>query len=674
MAKRKFKVTTVDGSYFLNPINDDELVYNWKLKEDSIIYDLSLTTKLTFIKDDFNFLVQYANDISKRCEIIICEIYKNCGSGDMLEHTGRLSIQSGEWDLDRCTVKISLETESATKDKIDNIKNKTEIPISGVYSNLSAGPYIVETYALVDFDVSDSGYIFVTVGGLHQLHTFIAGPGGGIGPLVGSIGEIVNITSVSGGYFTYFPDGYWRRCGNYNATHAAFGYYLYDYDVSGNPTYIMPRKLNINSLFFNERIDPASDGTQFNLPYMSFGKLCYYIVRELLVNCGRTYNTEHLRSDFFDWNAKGDTTGYIASVIPKLDLTLGTTSYPSSEHADRFIFMPRIPGINYLTGQSNKLTHLMCMPKSNSNNPFVDAWESRVIFSDDGSGGFIVNTNSNKLTFEDIEHIWATVFNAFWFIDTDGCMRVEHISWFNNNSHLYDSTNTLNKHLNIANRKFKFNKDKLAEYEVFKFSVNRDRLNGNVDTGFDNLNNEIFYDSICASRKGEKTKKEYVVTQVNTDITGINSANNSAIAEYYDVKGIFLCTVDFNSPTNIVANGTNPYNQGVTIANSQSEALLNTTDIITYENGHLQWANLIRRYLLDRRILSVGKNGLELINFSVKTIKTKEQENVKLIQCCGDETFNPTQAIIRTELGDGIIEEAEYNTKTNIIKIKALHD
>jgi len=669
MAKRKYKVTTTEGSRYLNPVNDDSLIYNWRLKEDSILYDLTLTSKLIFVKDDFEFLFQYANDISRRCEIIICEIYKNCGGVDVLEHTGRISIQSGEWDLDKCLVKIALETESSLKDKIDNIKGDTQIPVSYIESGLNSGPDMVYTYSLTTYDTGEAGYFFLSINGLHKLFNWLPG----FGTEVGAVGDVMYIVSDTT-YYTYFPDGYWRKCHYYDTKYDARGYYLYDYDISGKPTYIMPKKLNIKSLFFNERVAPLSDGTSLKLPYMSFGKLCYYVVRELLVACGRDFDKEQLRSDFFDWNPKGDTAGYIASVVPKLDLTLATSAYPSGEHSDRFIFLPTVPGINYVTGQSNKLTHLMYLPKSNSNNAYAGEWESPVIANDDGAGGYVFNLNSNRLAFEDIEHIWATVFHAFWFIDTDGCMRVEHISWFTNNAHLYDSTNALNKNLNIANRKFKFNKDKLYEYEVFRFSANRDRLNGNVETGYDNQYNEIFYDSVCVSKKGEKKVKEYVVPLVNTDITGIDSANNSDIAEFYDVKGIFLCTVGIESPTFIVANPANTFNQGVTILNSQSETLMNTTNPITFENGHLQWANLIRRYLLDRRMLRVGKNGIDTINFTARTIKTKEQENVRLIQCCGDDAFDPTQATIKTDFGEGIIEEAELNTKTNTIKIKALHD
>jgi hypothetical protein len=673
MAKRKFKVTTIDGSFFLNPINDDELIYNWKLKKDSILYDLTLTTKLIFVKDDFNFLVAFANDISKRCELITCEIYKNCSGVDVLEHVGIMQILTGEWDIDRCTVKIALETDSTLKDKIENQKANTLIPVAQITSYLNAGPDAAATYAFTDYGVPSGGLFFAVSGPLYKLFNWTTGAE------VGAIGDVVYVGTLSGGYFTYFSDGYWRRQHLYNTTYSAGGYYLYDYDVSGNPTYIMPKKLNIKGLFFNDRADAYSGGTDFQLPYQSFGMLCFWIVRELLSNCGRDYTLlEHLRSDFFDWNPKGDTAGYVASIIPKLDLTMGVTKYPDSvggitTNRERSMLLPRIPGTNYVTGQPNKLTHLLFMPKSNSNNSFADTWENQTIASDDGSGGYIYNTNSNKLTFEDIELIWATVFNAYWFIDTDGCMRVEHISWFNNNAHLYDSTNALNNHLNIANRKFKFSKDKLSNKEIFLFSANRDRLNGNVDTGFDNQNNEIFYESICLNNKS-KDEKTYSVSKVTTDITGIDSANNSFSAEFYDTKGIFLCTIDLAAPTFIVPHASNPYNQGVTVATCQSETLKNTSDLITYENGHLQWANLIRTYLLDKRILPIGKNGLEYINFTARTVKTKEQENIKLIQCCDAEAFDPTQGTIRTELGDGIIEEAEYNTKTNIIKIKALHD
>ncbi len=93
-----------------------------------------------------------------------------------------------------------------------------------------------------------------------------------------------------------------------------------------------------------------------------------------------------------------------------------------------------------------------------------------------------------------------------------------------------------------------------------------------------------------------------------------------------------------------------------------------------YENAHVQWGNLIRRYLRDNRILNIGKNGPDNITFSSRTRKSKVQENIYIKNCCNNIDFEPLQASIITEIGNGIVDEAEYNTKTGLIKIKALHD
>jgi hypothetical protein len=85
-------------------------------------------------------------------------------------------------------------------------------------------------------------------------------------------------------------------------------------------------------------------------------------------------------------------------------------------------------------------------------------------------------------------------------------------------------------------------------------------------------------------------------------------------------------------------------------------------------------ANLIRRYLKDNRILSVGKNGTDTINFTSRVVKSKKQKDIIIENCCEDEEFIPELALVRTELGDGSIEEAVYSTKNNTIKMIIRHD
>jgi hypothetical protein len=316
--------------------------------------------------------------------------------------------------------------------------------------------------------------------------------------------------------------------------------------------------------------------------------------------------------------------------------------------------------------------------KSNINNTSASEWEAPfAAIYNSTTASFEVVVNSNKITFEDIEKFWATQFQAYWFIDTDGSMRVEHISWFNNNSHLYDSTSIQNKKFNAAKNKYEYNKNDLPNLEKFQYQTNRDILNGgNIDT-YTNKNNEIFYESICVNQNEGANKLEYNLPLLVTDIGAINS--DTVRPGIYDKKGIFMCQVSFSSVLGTYFNsgvgtlGTG-YNIAYLNATIDNETLVGSASIAIYENAHVQWANLIRRYLKDNRVLTSGLNGADTITFTSRTVKSKKQKDIVIQNCCGDDEFIPEQALVRTQLGDGEIEEAVYSTKTETIKMIILHD
>lgn len=444
-------------------------------------------------------------------------------------------------------------------------------------------------------------------------------------------------------------------------------FYLYDY-VAGEYVFLNITNFNVNSYTFGPQAWPYGSSGEVRYPHALFASVCYQLVKELLYQCGLELTAEAIRSDFFDWNAKGDTAGYIPSAIPKLPTNLPSTDYPNPTftYDNRFLFLPKTPGINYFTGQTNRLTHLLYLPKSNVNDTTAATWEEPS--TPDGE------LNGNAVSFEDIELIWKTVFDAHWFIDTDGCMRVEHISWFNNTGILYDSTIPENQVFNESTRKYNYKDELLPRKEIFLFSANRDKLNGRVDF-YPNQNNEILYESICVISGAKNEEKSYAIPFVCTDLKAINSKNDPTVTEFYDTDGINLFVCEFGTTFDIRTHVLpNDYKFGQIIGSCPSELLLNSADVTLYENGHLQWANLIRRYLKYGRVLTSGINGSETIAFNSRTVKTKQQVPVFVKMCCDDDEFQPNQAQIKTLLGIGDISEAEYNTKTNLIKIKPLHD
>jgi len=449
--------------------------------------------------------------------------------------------------------------------------------------------------------------------------------------------------------------------------------YLYTF-ISGSPVFICIERLISSAGYIAPRGHSSGFGSQY--PYLLFGTFCRELVGQMFGQIGHTYGDEQLHSDFFDWNAIGDTPGYVSSGTPPIPPSAVVPNSLNTAAGRKDMYIAYDRGINYVTGQPNKLTHLIIAPKSNINNISASQWEEDFAIVLNPTTGLLEGfANSNKITFADLEKFWATTFNAYWFIDTDGSMRVEHISWFINNSHLYDSTSPTNMKYNIAKRKYEYDKNDLPNTESFKFSQNRDILNGGIIDPYSNKNNEIFYDSICVNNEDGVNIKEYELPKFVTDIGAIHS--DVIRPGIYDKKGGFMSQVYFSALSATYAGsgvGGGPLLLAWTRATIENDSLTLSASPSNYENGHIQWANLIRRYLKDNRILSVGKNGTDTINFTSRVVKSKKQKDIIIENCCEDEEFIPELALVRTELGDGSIEEAVYSTKNNTIKMIIRHD
>jgi len=586
--KRKFVVSYLGVEREVFPSNDNVLEYKWKKQKDSLNYDKELNTKLKFINNakvnifDYNYFYGFERDSSLRCSELNLKIYRYCNKKYELEFEGIVPLNSGEWDLDRCTVLLQATNSTSIYDKINEFKDETKNPITNYME-------------------------------------------------VGTSGSLYN------------------------------EFYLYTI-IGSDVVFLEVEYLNFASYTYTVRTKPVNPAFQ-DYPFQFFRMLCDGVCRELLVNTGRSITDIMLRSDFFDWNAPGTTPGYFPSSTPPIPP--GTTFPAGKPYVD--LYLPLTPGINYVTGQTNKLTHLLYMPKSNANDVSAGEWEQPI-----SSSTFA--DSQNKITFKDLEKIWATMFNAYWMIHPDGSIRVEHVSWFINNSTLYDATSLTNFPYNNAKNKYNYSKIDLPKIEIFNFSQNRDILNGAIIEPYANDYNKIEYSGVCVNNSDESgtQEKQYSIPLVVTDIAGLDSSNTNP--GIYDNKGFMLIDASLSAPYSVNYNIGGGYWTGNVNATCNIETLIGVPSITTYENGHLQWANLIRRYLLDRRVLTSGDNGPDTISFTGRTIKSKTQKEILIQNCCDDIDFNPVQALVKTELGDGEIDEAIYNTQTDLITLTLLHD
>lgn len=316
-----------------------------------------------------------------------------------------------------------------------------------------------------------------------------------------------------------------------------------------------------------------------------FSEVCEDVIMNM--DCG----INGLVSDFFQWNPVGDTPG--------------------------FVF-----GINYVTGLANKLKYITIAQKSDiieptSSNPATKA----------------------PITFERIEKIWLEVFNAYWFIDSMGRMRVEHESYFQRVI-AFNANSGNHAKFNKSKNKFSYDKTEMPKYENFKWQES-------LFTDF--VGAKIYYDSICVNQDIDTNESQRGVEFVTTDL-----------------NYIFLYPDDID-PFNyvLICNQFDGTNYSVDFEDGEITGS-------SIANGHLSWANLHKNYHRHGRILSKGYMNNILTNFfSYK--RTKEQKEIIIEICCGD-NFDPLLQKIQTELGDGIMSDGQFNSTTGIFKMTLKHN
>jgi hypothetical protein len=300
-----------------------------------------------------------------------------------------------------------------------------------------------------------------------------------------------------------------------------------------------------------------------------------------------------IKSDFFEWDAPGDTIGYVA-------------------------------GINYVTGLSNQLRYLGLVPLR------------AMIYSFTGNTDFLNSTADEVVSWKDIETIFREVFNAYWFIDTNGNLRVEHISWFNRYV-TYDLTDAYYSKYSSGKNIYSYDKSKAPKYERFKWQI---------ATNTDFIGAEIRYSGNCIETDPKTNVKIYSLDFITTDLTELAS-----LGEQMGRKGFALIC----------------YNSSNTVATEQGKI-----SGLFPPNAHLSWANLHYNYFRHARVLYNGNMNLIETAF-LSTIKYKTQTDVSFPLCCTD-VLNPFVDLVTTRIGDGVISGTEFSFKNDMVKITLLYD
>lgn len=610
---------------YVNPLNFYESKYDWEQEKDEIFFRKLMSSPLKFTGDDFNYFRDYI--LPNECCEVKFIIEKRCSGLGMLteddrelttEQTfnidwrGYFTHNSCNWNLSHCWVEANIEVDDYYRclfygyedkhtifdtltyfERLECCEDRNQIaqggslcdpPCVGLIDALQdAGSDVIgfdPNQKVLPCDDSEFNEWQVEKHVSEQI-TFTGEPIETFHICITFIREVAITADVAG--LAVEPAGAgWvmREAVNYNGlpahkwTRLPYGGIYYNYS-----DYTVVRDCDgtpcIRTWTVNFPDTPDSSTTQKPLGEV-LGTLAS-------LSCG---SISGVKSDFFEINPPGDTPGYVA-------------------------------GTNYVTGAASQITNLRIQQISAFLTVLSDSVQD--IYSD--------------LSLKDLLDSLKTTFNCKWFVDDDGYLRLEHISWFvravNVNTTIGEHTIRLNK----SKKQFKFDRLEIPVREKFTF----------VYQGYlDFIGKDIKYSSACVNLK--KTVS-YVVPKFSTDLRHVRDNAN----EFKDFNSFLLLACD------------------------GSDVVLSENGILSGEsqlNGHLSWANLHDNYYRHDRFLISGMMNDAQTTFETAK-KTQRQVPVLFSGCC--KGVNPMIDLVKTELGDGQIDKMSKENRDEIFTVELLY-
>ena len=283
---------------------------------------------------------------------------------------------------------------------------------------------------------------------------------------------------------------------------------------------------------------------------------------------------------------------------------------------------------NPMSGED--LRYLMIMQKSDA--IYVDGLET----SDPATKGII--------TFQQLmEQLWA-MFQVTWLVQDD-ILYIEHIKYFRNNfSYLTNTTvgidlTTVYPTALVGTHAYKYEQSiPLREKFSFMESWNLDFVG--TDINYTN----------CLE---EGSTIDYSASMITTDI------DPTYLDSYASKDGfvIFHCSFRVVNQGGLFWNEINVIDEIGKLSNT------------SIPNGHLSFANLHDAYWRSNRYLDTGMMNNVAVTFSDTLRKLKKQMPIRFPYCVEDFELYLND-LVRTTMGDGEIETAEYTIKDGYIQIE----
>lgn len=251
-----------------------------------------------------------------------------------------------------------------------------------------------------------------------------------------------------------------------------------------------------------------------------------------------------------------------------------------------------------------------------------------------------------EVTFKQIMDMLRDCFRCYWFIDSENRLRIEHISYFMRG---LDYDNPANIQLDLTQKKDKFNK-KEALYCQQEIDYDKSNLTSRYEFAYSDDVTKVMGGDLYIDVKNkyiQKDKKEEI------NISGFTADIDYMLflPDDFSQDGFALMVVDDSSTVPIVK-------QEIT-----DEKQFNRKFQAYVQNWYASFNHLAQYYMFDLSGNSIENNNIELVVQDVKksmkhVVEVPFNENLDLYK------------LIKTEIGDGYIEEVSTDVDTNMTKIE----
>lgn len=274
--------------------------------------------------------------------------------------------------------------------------------------------------------------------------------------------------------------------------------------------------------------------------------------------------------------------------------------------------------------------------------------------------------DTETITFKFFEDLFRERFNAYWYIDEDGYLRLEHISYFlpgflySDFDSWIDLSTLMSGCNSYAQRrnKYKYLTDKLFDQETWSWQ----HWQGEEEAIVHNVNFQgtpIYYGPTLGAKSdcvpGEFKSKDSATPDIHSDYPWVSAQIVAVNPDVLGCPGFMILHLHNVGPAYFMA-GDNGALDGIATA-----------------NVFLSTANLQANFFTWERIFLTGvMNGTgvaPILTFD-SAQKIKLQDEIEFPLCCKDE-FDPMKTIT-TEMGDGSVYSAVQTPYS--VKVQLLYD